>query len=136
MFTPFSPETKALVPAWKARKKAQWERVAGSIHGLQLATSGEAGTHYMLTCSFHDDSFYESIVFGQLPEVVLEAYGSPLNPMYRDMDELKKPLDKRLIDLADDQIDQVLARWKEGQSAHDLPFLLFTHTTGAKLRLK
>lgn len=128
----FSPATAALIPDWKARKLAQWERVKDQLSGLQLAQSGESGTEFMLTRSTHDGSFYEGLVFGQLPQVLLEAYGSPQRPRYRDVPEAKKPIDKRPIDLTDDQIDQVLALWDKQQSAFSLDFVVSVWGPGGK----
>jgi hypothetical protein len=131
-----SPAVQAEVPAFKAKKQAQWERVKDSLHGLQLAVSGEVGTHFVLTCSPHDDSFYESIVFGQLPSVVLEMYGSPLNPMYRDIEEAKKPFEAGRIDLTDDQVDAVITAWRAGQSALSLPFIAAVYGIDGQKRVK
>ena len=93
------------------------------MHGLQLAQSGEAGTQLMITCSTHDGAFYESIIFGQLPQIVLEPYGSSKAPKYRPVAEDKKPLDKRGIDLSDGQIDLILALWEKKGSAFALEFV-------------
>lgn len=119
----FSPEVESIIPDWKAKKDVQWEAVKDSLHGLQLAVSGDRGTQYMLICSPHDGSFYEGIVFGQLPQVVLEEYGSRLNRRFRDQPDDKKPYDKRTIDLSDEQIAQVVEAWRNGQSALTLPFI-------------
>ena len=119
----FSPETAALIPAHKAKKTAQWERAKDRIPGLQLAQSGEAGTEFVITCSTHDGAFYESIVFGALPQIVLRASGPRRNPTYRDVPDAEKPLDKRAVDLSDAQIDQVLALWEKKQSAFSLDFV-------------
>lgn len=119
----FSPEIESIIPEWKAKKDAQWAHFQDTLHGLQLATSGDRGTHYVMVCSPHDGSFYEGVVFGQLPQVVLEEYGSRLNRRYRDMADDKKPPDKRSIDLSDDQIAQVIECWRNRQSATSLPFI-------------
>ena len=119
----FSPEILTLIPQWKIKKQSQWERIKGALHGLQLVTSGEQGTQFALVCSPHDESFYESVVFGQLPQIVLVAYGSRLNPRYRNAKEEEKPLEKRAIDLSDDQIDAILAKWANAESALSLPFV-------------
>lgn len=110
------------IAEFKARKVAQWERVAGVMPGLQFVASGERGTQFMIVRS--TDSFYEGVVIGQLPHVVMETFGSPANPRRRAMPDAKKPLGKRAVDLTDDEIDQVLARWRVGQSAWNLPFVL------------
>ena len=119
----FSPETSAKIPEHRARKLAQWERIKDKVPGLQLAQAGEAGTEFTLTCSAHDGSFYESIVYGALPQIVLRASGPRRNPTYRDVPDAEKPLDKRPVDLSDAQIDQVLALWEKKQSAFSLDFV-------------
>lgn len=101
--------------------------------GLQLMTAGDRGTHYTLVCSALDDSFYESVVFGQFPQVVLEEYGSRLNRRYRDVPEDKKPLDKRAIDLSDDQHAQIIAAWRASTSAISLPFVTAVGTVDGKI---
>lgn len=132
----FSVETTALIPAFKARKLAQWERVKDTLAGLQLAQAGEGGCEFMLTCSPHDGQFYESVVFGALPQIVLEPYGSPARPKYRDAPEAKKPIDKRGVDLSDDQIDTILALWGKGQSSFALDFVASVWGPGGKRHVK
>ena len=119
----FSPETQAKIPEHRTRKLAQWERVKDKVSGLQLAQAGEAGTEFTLTCSAHDGSFYESVVFGALPQIVLRATGPRKFPTYKDVAEAEKPLAKRAVDLSDDQIGQVLALWEKKQSAFSLDFV-------------
>lgn len=119
----FSPDVEAIIPDWKAKKDAQWAAIKDTMPGLQLMTAGDRGTHYTLVCSAHDGRFYESTVIGQLPHVVLEEYGSRLNRRYRDMADDKKPLDKRSIDLTDEQIAQVIETWRRGATALSLPFI-------------
>ena len=121
----FTPEIESIIPDWKAKKQAQWESLKDSLPGLQLAASGPGGTQYMLTCSAHDGSFYESVVFGQLPQVLLEEYGSKFNRRYRAVPEDKAPIDARSIDLSDQQIADVVACWAAGKSAIDLPFVAY-----------
>lgn len=128
----FKPEVEAIIPDWKAKKDAQWSSVRDAMTGLQLMTAGDRGTHYTLVCSALDDSFYEAVVFGQLPQVVLEEYGSRLNRRYRDIPEDKKPLDKRAIDLSDDQLAQIIATWRAGNSAISLPFVMAVGTIDGK----
>ena len=118
----FAPETFAQVPAFKARKLAQWQRLSGVMPGLQLVQSGEMGTQFMLTIS--TDDIYESLIFGQLPHVMMETTGAGRNIKRRPMPEARKPLDRRAIDLTDGELDQIIAAWREKQSALDLPFVL------------
>jgi hypothetical protein len=130
----FAPEVEAIIPDWTAKKQAQWDAVKDALPGLQLVVSGLAGTQYMLTCSALDGSFYESIVFGQLPQIVLEEYGSKFNRRYRDMPEDKKSIDARAIDLSDEQIATVLAHWAERKSAVGLPFIAYVVGADGKRR--
>lgn len=119
----FAPDTQAKIPEHVVRKLAQWEKIKDKIPCLQMARSGEAGTEFTLICSAHDGSFYESIMFGALPQIVLEAVGPTRAPRYRPVPENKKPIDKRAVDLSDDEIDQVLALWEKKQSAFSLDFV-------------
>ncbi len=130
----FKPEVEAIIPDWKAKKQAQWETVKDALPGLQLAVSGPRGTQYMLTCSAHDGSFYESIVFGQLPQIVLEEYGSKFNRRYREVPDDRAPIDARAIDLSDQQIADVIARWAAVASAADLPFVPYVVGADGKRR--
>lgn len=130
----FSPEIEAIIPDWKTKKQAQWDAVKDTLSGLQLAVSGLDGTQYMLTCSAHDGSFYESVIFGQLPQIVLEEYGSKFNRRYRDTAEDQKPIDARAIDLSDEQIAAVLAHWAVGKTAAGLPFIAYVVGADGKRR--
>lgn len=132
----FSSETVARIPEWVARKQAQWERVQSDLPGLQFIRSGERGTECLLTYSPHDGSFYESVIVGQLPHVALEPYGSKLNPRFRDMANDKKPLEKREIDLDDDEIDRVIRAWKAGRSALTLRFVPLVYGVDGKIKLR
>lgn len=121
----FSDDVLAIIPEWKAKKQAQWEVVKDALPGLQIAVSGNRGTQFMLTVSTHDGSFYESVVFGQLPQIVLEEYGSKFNRRLRDMAEDKKPIDAKAIDLSDHELALVIDRWRKRMSARDLPFVRY-----------
>jgi hypothetical protein len=125
-----APEVRAEIPAFTAKKAAQWERVKDALPGLQLAITGEGGNQAMLTYSPHDESFYESIIFGQLPHLWLEEYGSSLNPMYRDADDTKKPFSHQRADMTDAQIDAVIALWRTKQSALSLDFVPYVYVHG------
>lgn len=129
-------EIESIVPAWKEMKDRQWAAFKNAMPGLQLMVSGPKATQYTLVCSAHDETFYEAIVFGQLPQVVLESHGSRLNPRIRDMAEDKKPYDKKSIDLYDDQIEQVINAWKNGRSALTLPFVEAVRGADGKLTLR
>jgi hypothetical protein len=127
---PLSPDHARQLPLWKARKDAQWDRIAGTMPGLQLVTTREGGNQYMLVCHRPADEergvpeFYEGVVIGQLPLVVIERTRLPGGRTGRKaMAEHKKPIHKRGIDLSDEEIDQVLACWRVGRSALSLPFI-------------
>lgn len=132
----FSPAVEAVIPDWKAKKQAQWDAFKDAMPGLQLAVSGQKGTQYTIVCSPHDGSFYEAVVIGQLPQIVLEQYGSRLNPRMRDMADAKKPYDKKSINLTDNQVAQIIATWKEGRSALTLPFVEAVSGADGKLRYR
>ena len=137
----FEPEVAAEIPEFCARKAQQKARLeawaaANGFEGLQFARAGEQGTQYMVTCSTFDGQFYESAVYGQLPQRVQEAYGNPNRPRYRSVPEDKKPLTHRRFDLTDAELDQVMARWAARQSALSLPFLTFVVGPGNKVHLK
>lgn len=131
-----SPETAATVPVWKAMKDAQWAAIRDAMPGLQLMVSGERGTQYTLVCSPHDESFYEAVIFGQLPQVLLESYGSKHNPRTRDMADEKKPYLYRRIDLGPDHLAQIIACWRDGKSALTLPFVEAVSGADGKFRAR
>lgn len=131
-----SEEIEAIVPAWRTMKDRQWAAFQNAMPGLQLLVSGPKGSQYTLVCSSHDGSFYEAVVFGQLPQIVLESHGSRLNPRIRDTADDKKPFDKKPIDLYDDQIEQVIGAWKDGRSALTLPFIEAVGGPDGKLRFR
>jgi len=128
-----SPEHQALTPEWKSRKDAQWERIAGAMPGLQLVATRKKGSSYMLVCSRTQGpdldgdgapGFYEGIVIGRRPQLVYEQKkGRAGQNISIPMPEHRKPIEKRGVDLSDEEIDQVLAAWKVGRSALGLPFV-------------
>jgi hypothetical protein len=123
----FSPAIKAAVPVFTKKKLAQWERVKGELPGLQLVRSGEAKTQFMLTYSPHDESFYESVVFGQLPQVhrVPKSKNKPpvLDTDWRDATPDELPPWKRMIDFSNTELDTVLALWASRKTALTLAFV-------------
>jgi len=138
----FNTETIGQISAFKAKKQAQWERVAPVVvtdegkpklvgMPLQLVTFGDRGSKFMLTYSA--PHFYESIIFGQLPEVVLEA--GPRG-MLVAIPESQKPLESRGIDLSDGELDAVLAAWVQRRSALTLPFITTVWGSDGKERVK
>jgi hypothetical protein len=143
---PLAPETQAAIPAWNLRKQAQWERIASAMPGLQLVTSGEKGSSYMLVCSQtrgpdfdHDGApgFYEGVVFGRLPQVIVEhKKGRAGQRISVPVPEHKKPIEKRAIDLRDGAIDEIVEGWKAGRSALELPFVLAVWGRDGKMRAR
>ncbi len=109
-----SPAIVAQIPEWKGRKKAQWERIAGTLPGLQLAIYGERATSFMITCSTPE--FYESVVIGKLPE-------TKLRPSKLRGNRPPIPYDTEKVDLSDDRIDAVLEQWSRGKTALELKFI-------------
>lgn len=121
------PETVAFIPAWNAKKLAQWARaLASGVTGLQLVRHGQGQSHFMLVRS--TDDFYEGIVLGQLPQRQM-IFGKDDNgePALKPVPEKKKSPQRRSIDLSDGELDQVLARWARDESAFDLPFITAVH---------
>lgn len=106
-------DARAQIPLWKARKAAQWERIAGNLPGLQLVRYGEMGSSCMLTYSV--EGFYESILIGRLPQQIKRPARGPR--------PAETVITETLIDLTDDQIDVVLACWQQKRSAAGLPFI-------------
>ncbi|HEY1244367.1 MAG TPA: hypothetical protein VGF29_05995 [Hyphomicrobiaceae bacterium] len=135
--TTLSPDDAERLPEWKDRKDAQWARISAAMAGLQLVTTREGGNQYMLVCHREADEargvpeFYEGVLIGQLPLTVMErirvrtgvARDNRVVMGRRPMPDHKKPLHKRGVDLSDEEIDQVLERWRVRRSALGLPFV-------------
>lgn len=113
------PDSKAQVPQWRQRKKAQWHRIRNKVPGLQMVEYGEDRSTFMLTYSV--EGTYESIIFGRLPVIYLERTGVRGQDIRNAM-EAKKPEDKQSIDLNDQQLDMVVKKWSTGRSALELPY--------------
>ena len=128
----FDPETRAFIPQWRAYKDAQWERFQGTIPGLQLIKSGEGQHQYELVCSRdateEAQAFYEGVVIGQLPQVLMERAGPRTRiggkTARRPAPEHKKPVRLRAIDLSDEEIGAILACWELGKTALDMPCVI------------
>ena len=116
MLDPISDQDLA---AFKARKLAQWERMASGQTGLQMIQSGERATQFSMATEI--GGVHEAVVFGQLPHVVTKRIGSLKNPVLQPALDHEKPHDKRAIDLSDDDIGAVLSAWCDGRSARGLP---------------
>lgn len=125
---------KPQVFSYNAKKQAQWDRMIDAGHvnpaigiHLHLAREGIGLTKWMMTWS--SDPFYEGIMFGQLPESYRIATGivrlvkGERQMEFREATEAEKPLYYRGLDLTNDQIDAVLALWKQNQSALGLRFV-------------
>lgn len=127
----FLPETKAEVPIWNERKLAQWARMRSTnlleATRLHLIRSGEAQTQFMVR--YDPEGFCEAILIGQLPqmhEISKLKNRRPEKPEdVRQATDDEKPGFKRRIDLTDDQIDAVLARWARNESVLKPPQLAF-----------
>lgn len=120
--------------AFNAKKGAQWERVIDAGHvtpvegtHLHLAREGEGQSKWMMTWS--SEPFYEGVMFGQLPESFPIATGAvrlvkgERQTEFREATEAEKPLYYRSLDLTNDEIDAVLALWKQNCSAIELRFV-------------
>lgn len=109
----FSEETAASIPAWIARKQAQWAlAVASGVAGLQLVRSGEQRTAFMMIRS--TDDFYEGVIIGQLPQI--ETRIDSRGTVYEVPNAAKKR-DNREIDLSDAQVQSIIDLWSENKSA-------------------
>lgn len=117
-----APETAAIVDLWIARKNAQWKEVEGTMPGLQLIRSGPLQSSFMLVCS--TDDFYDGVMIGQLPQTQTEVVRRAPKLQIRDVPERRKLIDRRSIDLSDSQISQIVAGWRNGCSALELPFVI------------
>lgn len=114
------PQVSDVLTAWRAKKNAQWERVNGFIPGLQLVCARKQ-TQYMLVCS--RDDFYEGALIGQIPVEHVINKGTALRPRKHVATEAEKPINKRGVDLTNNQIDELLAQWERGLTALSLPFV-------------
>jgi hypothetical protein len=141
---PLTPEAIKRLAVWNRTKEAQYKRISQAMPGLQLVRTGMfvrtgmmRGKHYstfMLVCSQtlgpdldHDGApgFYEGVIIGRSEHAVPDhKRGLARQPITVPLPEAKKPLNKRAVDLSDAQIDQIIAGWREGRSALDLPFVL------------
>lgn len=108
----------AVVAAFKARKAEQGAQAMLALAGISMTSSGERGSSFTLC---YDGR--ETVIIGQLPHIATVTTGSPRNPVRRDMPNDKKPIEKREIDLTDDQIAAIIATWKRGGSALEHDFV-------------
>lgn len=133
----FTNEVRSEVYGWNERKLGQFQRMA-AIPALQpylhLTRSGEKQTQFMVR--FETPEFCESILIGQLPqmhEISKLKNRRPEKPEdVRQATEEEKPRFKQRIDLTDDQIDAVLARWAGNESVLKPPQLPFIKSVWKK----
>lgn len=116
----------AAIAAFKARKEVQGAAAMAVLPGVSMAASGERGTSISLC---HDGR--ETVIIGQLPHAATIVSGSAKNPVRRDMPNAKKPLEKRGIDLTDEQVGTIIATWGRGGSALEHAFVAAVFKDGA-----
>lgn len=116
-----SEATLAEVPEFIAKKQAQWQRIAGGLPGLQLIVFGERRSSFAIAISTEDVE--EQVIIGQLPHVILRPANGRRGAALVDIPNDDKPIDRRRIDLSDNQIDAIIGRWSYGQSASGLSFV-------------
>lgn len=96
--------------------------------GAQIIQAGEQGTQFTMATEI--DGVHEAVIFGQWPHLVMKTGGSPKNPVKRTALDAEKPIEKRSIDMTDEQIRAVLAAWNAGQSAKGLPGVVAFYRNG------
>lgn len=123
----FAPDIRAAIPHYTNKWLAQYERIKEELPGLQLVRSGEAKTQFMLIYSPHDESFYEGVVFGQLPQVHRVPKSKHKPPQGEQDWRLARPEElppwKRMIDFKNEELDTILALWVNNKTALVLPFV-------------
>lgn len=112
MLTETDPDA---IAAFRARKRAQWDRIAGTLPGLGMVQAGEQRTQFALVYAGHGRE--EQVIYGQLPHTVIEHQGTGPFRRRAAVPDARKPIEKRAIDLSDDEIDAVLAAWRNGAAA-------------------
>lgn len=117
---PLTPEAIEDSIDFQHRKKAQWETFCVEIPGLQLIRTNN-NSSWMLVCSQGD--FYEGVIIGQLEQSMGEMKGPARARVRRELPNAKKPIEKRGIDMTDEEISKVIKRWKSGKSAAGLKFV-------------
>lgn len=107
-----------VVQAFVSAKLAQGHSAMAELEGVSVISSGERGSSISIS---HDGG--EMVIIGQLPHAHLRSTGSPRNPVRRDSPNDQKPIEKREIDLTDEQVTGVLNAWRDGRSALELEFI-------------
>lgn len=115
---PLTQEAIADSLEFQERKIAQWQKFAAP--GLQLVRAANK-TQWMLIYSVPE--FYEGVVIGQLERRETEVKMVARKKTAVDLPNNKKSIEKRGIDLSDDQVAKIVERWKAGKSAKSLKFV-------------
>ncbi len=115
------------VSAFKADKHRQAATIMAPA-GAQIIQAGEQGTQFTMATEIN--GVHEGVIFGQWPHLVMKTGGSPRNPVRRPALDAEKPVERRSIDMTDDQIRGVLAAWAAGQSAIGLPGVVAVYRDG------
>lgn len=124
---PLEAETSETVASFIERKRKQWETLAAP-HGVQMVRSGEGGTQ--IAIGFNLGDVHEGVVIGQWPMVVMKNVGSPRNPVRRLALEHEKPIERRRIDMTDDEIKAVVTGWLFGKSVVGMPGAVLVYRNG------
>lgn len=124
---PLENADSAKISVFKTDKHRQAAKVIAPA-GAQIIQSGEQGTQF--TMAMEIDGVHEGVIFGQWPHLVMKTGGSPRNPVRRPALDAEKPVERRSIDMTDDQIRGVLAAWAAGQSAIGLPGVVAVYRDG------
>lgn len=128
--------TNARIGPFVTAKTEQWDRVTAGriIPGLSLVTSGPGGSTFRM--SIANDDISESVIFGKLPEQQIERIRKGGRIEGRVVPDDRKLASKLEIDLNDSAVAQVLERWLEGSSAHDLPAVRISYDSAGNERVK
>ena len=140
MFNRPTPDQAQQIRDSRRAKAAQFERIKDAMPGLQLVRRRKTGTTtlvYHRPATETEAEFYESVLIGRLPRVMHKVVGGPARQAVRvELAEHEKPLNRRAVDLTDQHIDRIIARWKAGKSALDLPYVLAVWGRDAKMQTK
>lgn len=124
---PLDPETTETVSSFLERKRLQWETLAAP-YGVQMIQSGERGTQVCI--AFNVGNVHESVVIGQWPHTHVHHGGSARNPARRPALDHEKPIEKRRIDMTDDEVKAVIVGWLLGKSVVGMPGALMVYRNG------
>lgn len=127
-------ESLTQLTAFKIRKTAQGAAAMAYAAGVSMVVSGEQGSQIVI--SIANDQIAEAVIIGQLPHIHLKSTGSPKNPVRRDAPNDQKPVEKRAIDLTDDQVRAVLDTWAAGRSALEHDFIVAIYDSHGRLKVR